>query len=50
MLREGGRLYFEIYERAAEEIACMLGAEGYTDTEVRTDLFGKPRMVCSRMN
>lgn len=50
MLREGGRLYFEIYERAAEEIACMLGAEGYTDTEVRTDLFGKPRMICSRMN
>lgn len=50
MLREGGRLYFEIYERAAEEITCMLGAEGYTDTEVRTDLFGKPRMVCSRMN
>ena len=50
MLCKGGRLYFEIYERAAEEIVRMLGAEGYTDTEVRTDLFGKPRMVCSRMN
>lgn len=50
MLSKGGRLYFEIYERAAEEIVRMLGAEGYTDTEVRTDLFGKPRMVCSRMN
>ena len=50
ILSKGGRLYFEIYERAAEEIVRMLGAEGYTDTEVRTDLFGKPRMVCSRMN
>ncbi len=50
MLSKGGRLYFEIYERAAEEIVRMLGAEGYTDTEVRTDLFGKPRMVCSRIN
>ena len=31
------------------EIVRMLGAEGYTDTEVREDLFGKPRMVCTRL-
>ena len=49
MLTPGGRLWFEIYERAAAEIVRMLGAEGYTDTEVREDLFGKPRMVCSRL-
>lgn len=30
-------------------IVRMLGAEGYTDTEVREDLFGKPRMVCTRL-
>ena len=49
MLTPGGRLWFEIYERAAAEIVRMLGAEGYTDTEVREDLFGKPRMVCTRL-
>ena len=27
----------------------MLGEEGYTDTEVREDLNGKPRMICSRL-
>ena len=47
MLTPGGRLWFEIYERAAAEIVRMLGAEGYT--EVREDLFGKPRMVCTRL-
>ena len=49
MLTPGGRPWFEIYERAAAEIVRMLGAEGYTDTEVREDLFGKPRMVCTRL-
>ena len=49
MLTPGGRHWFEIYERAAAEIVRMLGAEGYTDTEVREDLFGKPRMVCTRL-
>ena len=50
MLRPGGKLYFEIYERSAEQMRLLLGEEGYTDTEVREDLNGKPRMVCSRMN
>lgn len=49
MLRPGGRLYFEIYEHAADAMRRMLGEEGYTGTEVREDLNGKPRMVCSRM-
>ena len=48
-LRPGGRLYFEIYERFAEAMRRMLGKEGYTDTEVREDLNGKPRMTCSRL-
>jgi len=47
MLRPGGRLYFEIYERAAEAMVRMLGAEGYEDIRVRDDLNGKPRMICS---
>lgn len=48
-LRPGGRLYFEIYERFAEAMRRILGEEGYTDTEVREDLNGKPRMTCSRL-
>lgn len=50
MLAPGGRLWFEIYEHAADEVIRMLGGEGYTDTEVFRDLFDKPRMVCSRLN
>lgn len=50
MLVPGGRLWFEIYEHAADEVVRMLGGEGYTDTEVFRDLFDKPRMVCSRLN
>lgn len=47
LLRPGGRLYFEIYEHAAEEIVRMLGAEGYTGIEVHEDLNGKARMTCA---
>lgn len=49
MLRPGGRLYFEIYERFADAMRRMLGEEGYADTEVREDINGKPRMTCSRL-
>lgn len=48
MLRPGGRLWFEIYEHAAEVMTRMLAEEGYTDTEVYRDLFDKMRMTCSR--
>ena len=50
MLAPGGRLWFEIYEHAAGEVARMLGDEQYTDITVCKDLFDKPRMVCSRLN
>lgn len=49
MLTPGGRLYFEIHTRYADEMCEMLVWEGYTDTEVRDDLFGKPRMICCRL-
>lgn len=49
ILRPGGRLYFEIYHSSAEAVRQLLGEEGYTDTEVREDLNGKPRMTCSRL-
>lgn len=50
MLAPGGRLWFEIYEHAADEVARMLRDERYTDITVHRDLFDKPRMVCSRLN
>ncbi len=48
MLVAEGRLYFEIYEHAADEVAGMLAEEGYAAIEVREDLFGRPRMVRCR--
>lgn len=48
MLRPGGRLWFEIYERAAAELAAMLDGEGYTAIERYRDLFDKERMICCR--
>lgn len=49
MLRPGGRLWFEIYEHAAAQMADMLAAEGYAATEIYRDLFDKERMTCSRL-
>ena len=48
MLSEGGSLLFEVHEAWAERTAEMLRCEGFGQTEVRIDLFGKPRMTCSR--
>lgn len=48
MLVPGGRLCFEIYHLAAESMRELLAAEGYTDIEIREDLYGKPRTAWSR--
>ncbi len=48
LLRTGGRLYFEIYHLHADALCALLAEEGYTGIELRNDLFGKPRMLCSR--
>lgn len=48
MLKPEGRLYFEIYHASADAMRTMLREEGYADTVIREDLFGKPRMSCSR--
>ncbi len=48
MLSEGGSLFFEVHEAWAERTAEMLRREGFGQTKVRIDLFGKPRMTCSR--
>ena len=48
MLREGGSLWFEIYEKAGEEVCAMLREKGFTQTELFEDMNAKPRMVWSR--
>lgn len=49
MLRRGGRLYFEIYAPYADAVCRLLTDEGYAQTEIREDLNGKQRMICSRL-
>lgn len=48
MLREGGSLWFEIYEKAGEEVCSMLRKMGFTQIELFEDANAKPRMVWSR--
>ncbi len=48
MLRDGGSLYFEIYERFGAQMVKMLEEMGYSDSVVVKDVFGKERMVWSR--
>lgn len=48
LLRSGGRLYFEIYEKLGSELCSMLQAKGFTDISLRCDLNDKPRMICCR--
>lgn len=47
-LRRDGLLYFEIYHEAGDALCRLLAAEGYTELRLRSDLFGKPRMLCCR--
>lgn len=42
------RLFFEIHERFAWEIAVMLSGKNYR-VEVRKDINGRPRMVCATL-
>lgn len=44
-LRRGGYLLFEVHENLACEVADLLREAGFAQVEVRSDIFGKPRMV-----
>ena len=46
LLKPGGKLYFEIYHKAADSLEQLLCALGYEEVTVRRDLFEKPRMLC----
>jgi release factor glutamine methyltransferase len=44
-LRDGGSLYLEINENMPERVVALLKASGYFNIEVRSDAWGKARMV-----
>jgi len=45
LLRNGGKLYFEIHEKFGNEFAEILASEGYDSIEIKKDLNGKDRMA-----
>lgn len=47
ILREGGRLYFEIHESFAREMVELLEDRGYREIEIVNDINDKPRMACA---
>ncbi|NND63388.1 MAG: peptide chain release factor N(5)-glutamine methyltransferase [Flavobacteriaceae bacterium] len=48
-LTENGRLFFEINEYLGKEMESLLLDEGFTNVEIRKDIFEKDRMIkCSR--
>lgn len=49
LLVEGGRLYFEIYEHAADKLCRMLTDMNYAEVGAKTDFRGKQRIVCATM-
>lgn len=50
-LSNGGKLYFEINPRHAEELRQLLVDDGYEDVEIISDIYGKQRFIkCSRPN
>jgi release factor glutamine methyltransferase len=44
-LENSGRIYVEINENLAIEIASLFSAEGYSEIEIRMDMQGKQRMI-----
>lgn len=48
LLKEGGKLYYEIHENFANETAQMLCAEGFVEVEIRRDINDKARMICAK--
>ncbi len=45
LLKQGGKLYLEIYENLAEELVQLVQTLGYSEVQVHRDLNGKKRMV-----
>ncbi|WP_161596762.1 peptide chain release factor N(5)-glutamine methyltransferase [Chitinophaga vietnamensis] len=44
-LKPGGLLYFEINEALGKEVVALMESHGFTEVELKQDMFGKDRMV-----
>jgi release factor glutamine methyltransferase len=45
LLKKGGRIYFEMYEKAAREVKELLEKQGYEQVTIHSDLNEKERMI-----
>ena len=48
-MKSGKLLFFEINEAYGNEVCEMLTELGYTDIQLKTDMYGKARMVFGRI-
>lgn len=48
-LKKSNWLFFEINERFGQEVALLMQGAGYTDIEIKEDMYGKQRMVSGRI-
>ena len=48
-LKLGKHLFFEINEAYPDELSAMLSELGYTDIQITNDIYGKPRIIETRM-
>lgn len=48
-LGQGGLLFFEINEHLGQETVDLLNHKGFKNIELRKDMQGKDRMICSRL-
>ena len=46
-LKKGGFLFFEMNENLSEELVNLLSLSGFKNIELRSDINGKKRMICS---
>ena len=49
ILKGAPMLFFEINEAYGEQVCSMLRTIGYTNVELKEDIYGKPRMVFGRL-
>lgn len=45
LLKEEGRLFFEIHQSRGDEVCAMLLEKGFREIELRKDLSGNERMI-----
>jgi release factor glutamine methyltransferase len=50
LLKKGGKIYFEIYEKSSAEVCNLLEKQGYDRVTAHKDLNGKDRMISATWN